>query len=51
MMKALLLDGRLNDNFDMFYSSIREELERNGFEVESIILRDVKVAACQGDFE
>jgi len=51
MMKALLLDGSLNNEFDMIHSSIVEELERNGFEVESILLREVKVAACQGCFD
>jgi len=51
MMKALLLDGRLNNDFEMIRSSIIEVLERNGFELETILLRDVKVAACQGDFE
>jgi len=50
-MKALLLDGSLKNDSDMIRSSIIEELERNRFEVESILLRDVKVAACQGDFE
>jgi len=50
-MKALLLDGRLHDDFDMIHASISEDLERNGFEVESILLRDIKVAACQGCFE
>ncbi|MFX0104809.1 MAG: flavodoxin family protein [Candidatus Hodarchaeota archaeon] len=51
MMKALLLDGRLKNDFDMIRSSIIEELERNDFEVESILLRESKVAACQGEFE
>ncbi|MFX1462799.1 MAG: flavodoxin family protein [Promethearchaeota archaeon] len=51
MMKTLLLDGSLKNDFDMIRSSIKEELEKNGFEVETILLRDIKVAACQGDFE
>ncbi len=51
MMKALLLDGNLKNDFDMIHSLIIEELERNGFEVESILLREVKVAACQGCFD
>ncbi|MFX1594052.1 MAG: flavodoxin family protein [Promethearchaeota archaeon] len=50
-MKALLLDGSMNNEFDMIHSSIVGELERNGFEVESILLREVKVASCQGCFE
>ncbi|MFX1304693.1 MAG: flavodoxin family protein [Promethearchaeota archaeon] len=51
MMKALLLDGSLKNDFDIICSSIIEELKRNDFEVESILLRDIKAAACQGDFE
>ncbi|MFW9970069.1 MAG: flavodoxin family protein [Candidatus Odinarchaeota archaeon] len=50
-MKVLLLDGSLNNEFDMVRTSIIEELGKSGFEVESITLRDVKVSACQGDFE
>ncbi len=50
-MKALLLDGNLKNDFDMIHSLLIEELERNGFEVESILLREVKVAACQGCFD
>ncbi len=52
VMKALLLNGSLkNDNFSMICSSIVEVLERDGFEVEQIMLKDFKVAACQGCFE
>ncbi|MFX0179616.1 MAG: flavodoxin family protein [Candidatus Hodarchaeota archaeon] len=51
-MKALLLNGSLkNDNFSMICSSIVEVLERDGFEVEQIMLKDIKVAACQGCFD
>jgi len=50
-MKALLLDGSLKIDFDTIRSLVIEELERNGFEVESILLREVKVAACQGCFD
>ncbi len=52
-MKALLLNGSLkNDNdFNMICSSIVELLERDGFEVEQIMLKDIEVAACQGCFE
>ncbi|MFX0040376.1 MAG: flavodoxin family protein [Promethearchaeota archaeon] len=50
-MKALLLDGSLKNDFDVIRSSIIEILENSGFVVELILLRDVKVAACQGDFE
>ncbi|MFX1574469.1 MAG: flavodoxin family protein [Promethearchaeota archaeon] len=51
MMKALLLDGTLTNDFDMIHTLIVEELERNEFEVESILLREFKVTACQGCFE
>lgn len=51
MMKALLLDGSLKDDFEMIRTSMIEELERNGFEVELILLRDHKVVACQGEFD
>ena len=52
-MKALLLNGSLkNDNdFNMICSSIVELLERDGFEVEQIMLKDIEVAACQGCFD
>lgn len=50
-MKALLLDGRLKDDFDWIRSLLIEELERKGFEVESILLRETKVAPCQGEFD
>jgi len=52
-MKALLLDGSLKKDLiiDKIYSSILEELEKKGFEVESIVLRDVNVAPCQGCFD
>ncbi|MFX0178153.1 MAG: flavodoxin family protein [Candidatus Hodarchaeota archaeon] len=50
-MKALLLDGTLKNDFDMIRYSMIEELEKNGFEVETIILKEVNVAACQGCFD
>jgi len=52
-MKALLLDGSLKKDLDIdiIYSSILEELERKGFDVESILLRNLNVAPCQGDFD
>lgn len=52
-MKALLLNGFSNNDFDAekISSLIVEELKRNGFEVEQIILRDFDVAACQGCFD
>ena len=50
-MKALLLDSRLNDDFKMINALISKELEKSGFEVDSILLREVEVAACQGCFD
>jgi multimeric flavodoxin WrbA len=50
-MKVLFLDGSRNNDFDSIRSLITEELEKNGFEVDSILLREVNVAACQGCFE
>jgi multimeric flavodoxin WrbA len=52
-MKALLLDGSLRNDSDIdkLYSSIVEELQRKGFDTESILLRETNVAACQGCFD
>ena len=52
-MKALLLNGSLKNDYDfsMICSLIIELLERDGFEVEQIVLKDIKVAACQGCFD
>lgn len=52
-MKALLLNGydKQDSEIDAFFNSIMKELENNGWEIESIILRDVNVAPCQGCFE
>ncbi|MFX1567580.1 MAG: flavodoxin family protein [Promethearchaeota archaeon] len=52
-MKVLLLNGTLkkDSDIDELYSSILEELEKKGFETESIILRETSVAACQGCFD
>ena len=52
-MNAFLLDGSLKKDLiiDKIYSSILEELEKKGFEVESIVLRDVNVAPCQDCFD
>ncbi|MHA2393137.1 MAG: flavodoxin family protein [Promethearchaeota archaeon] len=51
MMKALLLDGTLKNDFNEIRSSVIEELEKIGFEVELLLLREAKVAACQGCFD
>lgn len=53
MMKALLLNGSIthDSEIDMLYSSIIEEIRQNNFDIESILLRDVNVAACQGCFD
>jgi multimeric flavodoxin WrbA len=52
-MKALFLDGSLkkDSEIDNLQSSIIEELKTSGFEVELILLREYKVAACQGCFD
>jgi len=52
-MKALLLNGSIKEDseIDALYDSIISELENKGWEIESIILRDVNVAPCQGCFE
>ncbi|MFX1281856.1 MAG: flavodoxin family protein [Promethearchaeota archaeon] len=52
-MKALLLNGTLKKDVDIndLHSSMVEELERNGYDTESILLREASVAACQGCFE
>jgi multimeric flavodoxin WrbA len=53
MMKALVFDGysSYNSAAETICALIIEELERNGFEVEKIVLRDKNVAACQGCFD
>lgn len=52
-MKVLLLNGTLNQesDIDKIYSSILDELKTKGFEIDSILLRDLNVAACQGCFD
>ena len=52
-MKALLLNGSLkhHDDFSMISSLIVDLLEKDGFEVEQLELKDIKVAACQGCFD
>ena len=52
-MRALLLNGTLKNDgqIDTLYSLIIEKIEEKSFEVESLILRDINVAACQGCFD
>jgi multimeric flavodoxin WrbA len=50
-MKALILDGTFEKDSDTILSSIIEELKRNEYEIDRIILGEVKVAACQGCFD
>jgi len=50
-MKALLLDGTLKNDFDLIRNSLVEQLERNGFDVETILLKEVNIGACQGCFD
>ena len=52
-MKALILNGynKEDSEIDAFFNSIMKELENKDWEIESIILRDVNVAPCQGCFD
>jgi multimeric flavodoxin WrbA len=52
-MKALVLDGSLtkDSDIDIIYSSIIKELESKGFDIETILLQNTKVAPCQGCFD
>jgi len=52
-MKALFLDGSLkvDSDFTELRTLFIEELETRGYIVESISLKDVNIAACQGNFE
>ena len=53
IMKALVLDGSLTKDSDIerIYSSMIEELESQGFDIETILLQDTNVAPCQGCFD
>ena len=53
VINALLLNGSSSQDaeIDMLYNSVMEEIKNYNYNVESILLRDVKVAACQGCFE
>jgi multimeric flavodoxin WrbA len=52
-MKVLLLNGTLkqDSDIDKIYSSIVDKLKSKGFEIDSILLRNLHVAACQGGFD
>ena len=52
-MKVLLLNGtnKEDSEIDALYNSIMKELENKNWEIDSIILRDVTIAPCQGCFE
>ncbi|MFX0011170.1 MAG: flavodoxin family protein [Candidatus Hermodarchaeota archaeon] len=52
-MKVLLLNGTLkqDSDIDKLYLSIVDELKSKAFEIDSILLRDLNVAACQGCFD
>ena len=50
-MKALLLDGSLKNDFGSIRSILTEELTKQGFDVESILVREMNVAPCQGEFD
>jgi multimeric flavodoxin WrbA len=53
MTKALVLDGSLKKevSIDEILTSILDELKKFDYEVESIQLKDIDVAACQGCFD
>lgn len=53
MMNALVLNGSTtkDSEIDKLYSSLIEEIKQNNFNVESLLLRDVKISPCQGCFE
>ena len=53
MKNALLLNGTLKKNkiLDDFYNKIIELLEKRDWDVNSFLLRDEKVAPCQGCFD
>lgn len=52
-MKALILDGNSKKDSDSetIFSLISDELNKNGFEVEKIVIRDKDIAPCQGCFD
>ena len=52
-MKVLLLNGtfKQDSDIDKIYSLIVDKLKSKGFEVDSVLLRDVTIAACQGCFD
>lgn len=50
-MKALVLDGSLNNDLGTISSILTEELKIHGFDPELIPLKETKVAPCQGCFE
>lgn len=52
-MKALILNGEEVDGFSLehFSKNIREELKTNNYEVEEILLKEKKIADCQGCFD
>ena len=52
-MQAVILNGaRLGDHAtDAAHAMVVEELQHLGYTVQPFILRDAKIAYCQGDFE
>ncbi len=53
MMKAILFDGfsHFDSDADNIRSLMMKELNKNEFEVEHLVLRDLSIAACQGCFD
>ena len=52
-MKSLLLNGIKDPDseIDILYQSLVDELTQRGWDVNSLILRDIKIAPCQGCFD
>lgn len=52
-MKAVILNGARKDDraIDAVNEIATQELRRIGYDVQPFILRDAKIAYCQGDFE
>lgn len=51
-MKAVILDGSrtADDTLDLLSDVIAAEVERYGYEVDNIVLRDEKIGSCTGCF-
>ena len=53
-MRALILNGgpsRCGDTVDALQRTFTQELTENGWDVDPIVLRDLAIAYCQGEFD